>query len=313
MARREVSTVNMTHEEWLALRRKSIGGSDAGAVIGLSQYASPYSVWADKTGRVPDKEDNEAMRIGRDLEAYVAERWMEETGKHVRRRNSMIYNDEYPFAHADVDRMVDGERAGLECKTTSTLDVQQFKTGEFPTKYYAQCVHYMAITGCERWYLAVLVFGKGFFTYTLERDQDEIDALMAAEREFWEYVMLDTPPIPDGAEATTEALKTIYGSEEAAGRIDLLGREALFDERKVLVEQIATLNARKDEIENIIKNDMGSCAEATCGKFSVSWKTSKGRKTFSVQGLAHDHPEIDISQYYETGNPYRIFKIKEGK
>ena len=163
----KVPTLGMSREDWLTQRRKSIGGSDASGIVGLSKWASPYSVWAEKTSRVPEKEDTEAMRQGRDLEEYVAQRWCEETGKKVHRCNAMLHNPQYPFAHADVDRMVTGENAGLECKTTYTLDLRQFKGVEFPTQYYAQCVHYLAVTGCDRWYLAVLVFGRGFYTYVL--------------------------------------------------------------------------------------------------------------------------------------------------
>ena len=69
-----VSTIGMSREKWLEARRSAIGGSDAAAIIGLNPYSSPYSVWADKTGRLPDKPDNEAMRLGRDLEEYVSSR-----------------------------------------------------------------------------------------------------------------------------------------------------------------------------------------------------------------------------------------------
>ena len=72
----------------------------------------------------------------------------------------------------------------LECKTTFSLDLKQFNGVEFPVQYYAQCIHYLAVTGADRWYLAVLAYGRGFFTFTLERDQAEIDALMAAEADF---------------------------------------------------------------------------------------------------------------------------------
>ncbi len=59
--------MKLTHEEWLEERRKSIGGSDAAALVGMNPYVTPYMLWADKTGRLPPKEDNEAMRQGRDL------------------------------------------------------------------------------------------------------------------------------------------------------------------------------------------------------------------------------------------------------
>lgn len=90
---KKVSTAGMSREDWLEQRRHTIGGSDAAGIIGLSKWSSPVSVWADKTGRLPDKPDTEAMRLGRDLESYVARRWMEATGKKVRRLNAMLYNE----------------------------------------------------------------------------------------------------------------------------------------------------------------------------------------------------------------------------
>ncbi|MBO7670350.1 MAG: YqaJ viral recombinase family protein [Oscillospiraceae bacterium] len=302
-----IPTVGMSLEEWLLQRRKSIGGSDAAAIVGLSKWSSPYSIWAEKTGRLPEAEDTEAMRIGRELEEYVAQRWCEATGKRVRRRNAIIKNELYPFAHANVDRLVVGEAAGLECKTTSTLDVKQFRGVDFPEKYYAQCVHYMAVTGASRWYLAVLVFGRGFFTYVLERDQAEIDALMAAEETFWgEYVATDTAPPPDGTDATTDAITTIY-AETAGGSAELFGREALLDERAALKDQINVLNTRIIEIDNTIKEDMGETERGTAGPWTVTWKTQT-RRTFQAKEFSADHPDIDLDSYYKEA-PSRVFKV----
>ena len=87
---KKISTKGMSREECLERRRKTIGGSDAAGIVGLSKWASPFSVWADKTGRAAEKADREAMRQGRDLEDYVARRWMEETGKRVYRLAAML-------------------------------------------------------------------------------------------------------------------------------------------------------------------------------------------------------------------------------
>ena len=301
-----LSTRSMSRADWLAQRRKSIGGSDAAGIVGLSQYATPYTIWADKMVGLPYREDTEAMRQGRDLEEYVAERWMEATGKTVRRSNAILYNSLYPFAHADIDRTVVGENAGLECKTTSTLNLRQFKGVEFPEKYYAQCVHYLAVTGATRWYLAVLVYGRGFFTFTLERDQAEIDALMAAEQDFWKLVEQDTPPALDGLEPTGNALQSIYPKSRDSG-IQLYGREhlltkylALQDQKKDILEQIS-------RIENTIKADMGEVERGNCGIYSVSWK-SQTRRTFQTQEFAKAHPEIDLEPFYKqsTARPFKV-------
>ena len=179
---KKISTVGMPREVWLEHRRRSIGGSDAAAIVGLNPYSSAYAVWADKLGVIPPKEDNEAMRLGRDLEDYVAKRFTEATGKKVRRENSIIINPDYPFAHANVDRLVCAENSGLEIKTTTSLNLKRFKNGEYPANYYAQVVHYMAITGADRWYLAVLILGKELKIFCIERDEAEICALMEEEK-----------------------------------------------------------------------------------------------------------------------------------
>lgn len=303
---KRVSTKNMEHEEWLERRKNSIGGSDAAGIVGLSQWTSPFSIWAEKTSRVPAKEDNEAMRQGRDLEEYVARRWEEATGGRVRRLPAFLYNPQYPFAHANIDRMVVGEDAGLECKTTSTLDIRQFKGVVFPEKYYAQCVHYLAVTGAARWHLAVLVFGREFFTFTLERDEDEIAALMAAEAAFWESVKSDIPPALDGSQASTETLKSIF-SLSNGGAVDLFWRDAALSEYVRLKAQQQELDTQIAEIENTIKGDMGAAEYATCGMFNVSWK-SQIRRTFQVKAFAADHPEIDLSPYYKI-TAVRPFKV----
>ncbi len=305
-----ISTVGMSREEWLERRRHTIGGSDAAGIVGLSRYATPYTVFLDKTGRLPDKPDNEAMRQGRDLEDYVAKRWEEATGKKVRRLQAMLYNPAYPFAHADVDRMVVGEDAGLECKTTSTLDVRQFNGVEFPEKYYAQCVHYMAVTGAKRWYLGVLVFGRGFFVFTLERNQAEIDALMGAEATFWEKVENDTPPTPDGSDAATDAISVVY-AESRGGEMELFGREAMLNEYTDLKAQKKAVDERIKEIENIIKEDMQDVSLGRVGRFSVVWK-SQQRSSFQLEDFKKDHPGLDLRPYIKTTTS-RPFKVTENK
>lgn len=307
---KRISTKGMSREEWLMRRRKTIGGADAAGIVGLSRWASPFSVWADKTGRAAEKEDNEAMRQGRDLEDYVARRWMEDTGKRVYRLPAMLYHPQYPFAHADVDRMVMGENAGLECKTTFSLDLKQFNGVEFPVQYYAQCVHYLAVTGADRWYLAILAYGRGFFTFVLERDQAEIDALMAAEADFWKLVERDTPPDADGSEATSAALRELYPISEHTAA-DLFGRDTVLKEYMRLKEDKKTLDTRLGEIENTIKADMGEAESGFCGLFHISWK-SQTRQSFQAKEFAKDHPNIDLTPYYKNTN-LRPFKVTEEK
>ena len=306
----KISTLNMSHEEWLEQRRKTIGGSDASAIIGLNAYSSPYTVWADKLGKLPPKEDNEAMRLGRDLEEYVAKRFTEKTGKKVRRENSMLYNPEYPFAHADVDRMIVGEDAGLECKTTSIMNLKKFKGGEFPANYYVQCVHYMMVTGCQRWYLAVLVLGQGFYDFVIERDEEEIKALAQAEADFFKFVEYKTPPMTDGSQSTTDTLKTIY-PESNSENVNLFSYESDLKQYLTYCSLIKDLERQRDEVANKVKAFLGESGGGETDSYKVSY-ASASRSTFDAKKFAADHKDIDLSGYYKTSS-YRTFKVTEKK
>lgn len=114
----KISTRDMSRAEWLAERRKSIGGSDAGAVLGLNEYTSRYSLWAEKTGKVipEDISDREAVRLGNDLEEYVASRFEEATGKKLRRCNYILRNDEYPLHMQTLTALLLARRPDLRLK-----------------------------------------------------------------------------------------------------------------------------------------------------------------------------------------------------
>ncbi len=302
----------MTHEEWLSERKKGIGGSDAAAIVGLSPYKSAFEVYADKLSLVPPKEDNEAMRQGRDLEEYVARRFCEETGKRVRRRNSMIKNPAYPFAFANVDRLIIGENAGLECKTAGSMSVKRYKGGEYPEEYYCQCMHYMAVTGYPVWYLAVLIYSTEFKVFEIKRDEEDIAALMKAEREFWENnVLAKNPPAPSGSDNDNEIINAVYPNANGES-VSLIGFDKELARRAELDLLIKKMETEKRQIDQKIKLEMGEAERAECGKYDVVW-TGCERRTLDTARLIEDFfSDRDLSDYIKTTR-YRTFKIKEIK
>lgn len=306
----KISTKDMPHEEWLEHRRHSIGGSDASAIVGMNSYSSPYTVWADKLGKIPPKEDNEAMRLGRDLEEYVAKRFTEATGKKVRRENNILINPDIPFAHANVDRMIVGEDAGFEAKTTSVLNLKAFKNGEYPENYYVQCMHYMMVTGCKKWYLGVLVLGVEFKWFEIERDEAEIEALRKSEADFWEYVKSGEAPMIDGSKSTSETISTIY-RESNGSEVSLMAYQTDLARYADLTKCIKDMEAQKDEVANRIKVFMGEAEKGECDKYKVSWASSM-RVSFDHKRFAKENPEIDLSGYYKA-TATRMFKVNEIK
>ena len=313
-----------THEEWLEERKKSLGGSDVGAVLGMSEYSSPYTIWAEKTGKLPAFEGNEWTKLGNDLEGYVAQRFTEASGLKVVNDSSTWRNDKYPHLHANIDRRVVGMKAGVECKLTSELNAKKYKNGEFPDRFYAQCVTYLAVTELERWFLAVLIYGKGMKIYQMTRipndvvpewceasvyvDDGEIEALVKATADFWEYVKSGNAPMTDGSASTTETLKTLY-PESNGDTVSLMAFESDLQQYKHLASMESDYKKMKDECANKIKAFMGDAGKGESTKYKVTWSSSV-RSSFDHKAFAKDNPGIDLSAYYKETQT-RTFRVNE--
>ena len=299
----------MPHEEWLMWRRKGIGGSDAGAICGLNPYRSAIDVWMDKTSsKIKEESESEAMRVGRDLEDYVASRFCEATGKKVRRRNAMMQHDDLPFMLANIDREVVGENALLECKTANAYGKDRWANGECPDSYEIQCHHYMAVTGAEKVYLACLIMGIDFVIVEIERDEEVIQILEEREKEFWEgYVLTKTMPPPSGSDADEDAIQEFY-AESHPGEVELPEFKHKLQRIDELDNQIAELSEKKSAIKQEIMLEMGEFDTAWVEDRKITWKTSKPRQTVDSTRLKKERPEI-YEEYSKLGKPSRTFRI----
>ena len=85
---------------------------------------------------------------------------------------------------ADVDRLVVGEDAGLECKTANAYNADKWKDGKIPAHYMIQCYHYMAVTGKKNWYIAVVILGQEFKYAKISWDEEMIQNLITVEENF---------------------------------------------------------------------------------------------------------------------------------
>lgn len=251
----------------------------------------------------------EAMRQGHDFEQYVASRFEEATGKKVKRNNFMWRSEEHPFMIADIDREVIGENAALECKTTSAYNKHDFENGEIPMNYYAQCMHYMAVMGYDRMYLAVLVLGKAFYHFVIERNEEEIAALIEQEEAFWKMVQERTPPAPDGSDATDAAIRARYPAD---GVVDVPAELtdkslAMLHTIEELDSQIKELTTAKNAAQAVVEEEMGACAYGSVGEFSVSWK-AQSRTAIDSKRLKKEQPEV--WERYSKTTESRVFKVK---
>ena len=308
-------TRKMSREDWLKSRKNGIGGSDASAILGLNPYSSPLKVYTDKISDDVKEETNEAMRQGTDFEQYVADRFTEETGLKVKRCNKILQSPDHPFMLANVDRLIIGHDWGLECKTTSPYSKFKFDDGEINPHYYWQSMHYMAVTGASRWYVAVLVLGKAFHVFQLDRDEDAIATLIQAEEDFWmNHVIVKDPPLPTGSEADDEALTVLYpegNSDEDV--VEMYDLDSVFNLRALTVAKRDELDDEIKEYDQQIKLAMGDNQRGIGTSWRVSW-TNTSTSRVDTKLLKAKYPDI-ASECSKTtsGRRFSVVKIKEDR
>jgi putative phage-type endonuclease len=259
-----------SRQAWRAERSTGIGASESAAILGVSPWHSPLSLFFEKRGEAPPNNGQEfARRLGLELEDPIARLWSAETKrKCVRPARGTFWLDRHetkPFMLASIDgvcsRDIDGDCTDvLEIKTAAISKAKSW-TDEPPIDYIVQVQHQLAVTGAERATIAALIGGVYLRYADIERDQEFIDMLEAACEEFWRRIELNDPPPVDGSDATKEFLKKLYPIAQPESRE--LPPEAIEWDilRQKYAEEITRLGKLKDEAENRIKFAIGDAAQ----------------------------------------------------
>jgi len=297
----------MNKEHWLAERRKGIGGSDAAAALGLSQYKTPYQLYLDKIGETPDQEDNEAMLWGRALEPVIRQQYAERTGRTVLMPKSILRHDKHNFMLANIDGYTDGGRL-LEIKTTRTAKGWgEPDTDEIPDIYGMQIQHYLIVTGLVVADVAVLIGGSDYRQYVVEADKELQELIIEGEADFWRHVENREPPEP----VSYSDVVARYGRHSEAREIeaddDVLGDlGGLHNVRR----EIKELQKTEESFKTSIMKAMGDADTLTYrGERLVTWKASKGASRFDATAFKKAHPDL-YAQFTKTSDPSRRFLIK---
>lgn len=305
--RRLVSTIDLPKTDWLKYRKKGITGTDAGAICGLNPYSSAFQIYQDKITDEIEEFDNESMRQGRDLEEYVARRFSEETGLKVRRANAIFQNEENPFMLADFDRLIVGQKAGLECKTVSSYSSDKWNDGNIPLHYQMQVQHYLAVSGFDCWYIAAVIFGREFLIRKIERDEELINYLIDIERGFWyNNVLAGIMPEPDGSDNCSEMIAKMYFKGQENKTIKLSGYKEILDRRADLDKLIKKMEKEKKEIDQKIKMEMQDATVALEAGYKISWSNFEQNK-LDTKKLKEEKP--DIYKEYCKSSTNRRFTV----
>ena len=306
--KRLVSTIGLDKAEWLRYRKNGITGTDAGAICGMNPYVSAFQVYQDKISDDIEEFDNEAMRQGRDMEEYVASRFEEETGLKVRRANAIYQNERFPFMLADFDRLITGQKAGLECKTVSPYSADKWSDEDIPVHYQMQCQHYMAVSGYECWYIAALIFGRDFIIRRIDRDEELIQNLITVEERFWnENVLKHVMPDPDGTKNCSEQIAKLYYRSDKDKTVQLLGYDNALKRRDELVALIDKLEQEKAYIDQKIQMELQDAGYGTVGDYRVSWLNTVSKR-LDTKLFKAENPEM--YDKYAKESSCRRFLVK---
>jgi putative phage-type endonuclease len=299
-------TENMSNEAWLEKRRTFIGGSDAGAVMGLSHYGSPLTVYLEKRG-MAQIEENEAMLRGSIMEPYIRQLTRNEFPNMEIEDSPFIFQSkERPFMGANVDGFIYIDekqqeelpfppdhftnkclRLGIhEIKTSQ--DGYGFSEDEIPDAYYAQVQHYMAVLFLPWAILTVYIISKNKIRhYPIMRDDNFVCRMIDVEKDFYNnYLVPGVMPSAIGIESEDDMITGLF--EGSVSTLALTEEEMrlcrniheLKEQIKPLEEQekAAKIDLKAKLIARAKPNETEKKLSAIGGPFSVSWSTFETRR-----------------------------------
>jgi putative phage-type endonuclease len=291
---RMISTKAITRADWLKVRTRGIGSSDAAAAVGLNPYQSQLELWLIKTGRdgnlpkVDPDDETSPMYWGTVLEPIVAVHYTRRTNNKVRRINAVLQHPDldksWMLANIDYSVVGSDEVQILECKTAGEYGSKLWRDG-VPEYIQCQVQHQMAVTGKAVVDVCVLICGQEIRVYRIERDDELIARLIQLERQFWHYVETDTPPPADGSESAGIALRALY-PQDSGSTLDLSDDLAMSTALLGLLTMRAEIESRKqveDQLKQQIQQRMQDASKAQFRSGFVTWKRNKaGQRRFMV-------------------------------
>lgn len=290
-------------QEWHAVRRSGIGGSDVAGILGLAgKYNSPRRVFEKKHGRLADDVDNEYMEVGREIEGFIAYLFGKRTGIQIATPPGTLVHTERSWMLANVDRYALDDSghvaAPIECKNRSEYQITDWEDG-VPDAPALQAHWYMAVGGWSYAWVAALVGGNKLRYHRLERDEEMVGELIDFCGQWYQrHIVEGFPPPADGLEDTKNILGLLWHAKaDDIVEVDLAKAKDLRARRADLREQAKTVDNELTAVENEMRLLTGEAEFAKCGNSTAwSWKQNG---TFSSKRFREEQPEL-AAQYVRT-------------
>ncbi len=304
-----------SNEEWLEQRTKGIGGSDVAAILGLSKYSTPLSLWLVKTGKSEPKDlsDVQAVEWGDRLEEVVGAKYASEhPDRRVRRVNAIAQSIERPWAQASLDYEVkDGDRHGiLEIKTAGLRVADDWKDG-VPLYYQTQIVHYMSVLNRDFADVAVLIGGQDYREYRIERDEDDIKTVNNAVDKFW-HENIEGGKEPELMFEQGDDLIALFGQgNENIINVDPAKNDdidTLIEEYRKAAKSFKEFEQRKKELSQEIINLIGEEKGIKTSQNQATWIRSVQNK-YDMETFEQENQEL-VNKYNEVRDKYSSTYIR---
>lgn len=257
--------------EWLAARKRDITASDASALLGIHPYKTAFELWAEKTGKKVEAEDNEVFRRGRALE-YVAIDFLREDypdWKITHSYNNRYFRDTEGRIGATPDAFVriPGRKGQgiIQIKSASDFSMKNWRDPEtkeiVPPLYVAvQAIIEATLTESSYAYVALIVSGHHLTLHPPIEIPLHTDLMQRIRNEvvdFWRLTDAGQHPDADW-KRDGDLLEQLYHPD---GRIlDLTSDNSLpglLDERDTLASQKTAIEKRQKEIKAELLDKMG--------------------------------------------------------
>lgn len=300
---------NMLTEEQKKIRKFGIGGSDAGAIMGVSPWKTARELWFEKQPdydhKIRDDKETDLMEAGNALEPAVINMFRRHTKLTVSTPQETFYSKEYPFMFAHLDGLVENGNI-LEAKAVTTPYMArrwgEEGTNQIPAEYLMQVAHYCMVMDRPVADIAAFIVGE-FKMYRYVRNPELEKEYIQKAKDFWYMVQNNImPPASDYKEALDEyreQLETAIANNETMRLIEEIREKQGF---------IKQHEARIDELKKLVLEAMGTAAvlNSEDGK-KLAQVIISNRNNLNLEKLKKIVP--NLSDFYEPKQikSFRIF------
>jgi putative phage-type endonuclease len=300
--------MTLTKDEILA-RRKRMGASDIPAILGLSPFRTPYDVWLEKTGQLPDQAESEAAHAGSRFEAAVLDEAEQRLGPLVR-CVEVPAPDKLPIVATLDARLQDGglpveaKTAGLFAPLSDAWGEED--TDQIPDAYIVQVQVQMFCTATELAHVAAFLGGRGFAFFRVERNQALLNAIIARSMAFWTgCVEANTPPAD--AAPTYDVIRRAARIPETTATV----RGELIAAAQAAIEARKAAEATEEQAKAALLAAMGTAEAAVSVDGLGCTFLEQSRTTLPAAPIKANHPEIFAK--YAQSTTYRVLRFLKPK